>query len=67
MAAARSRAAVLDGMLYSHMLPGMDQRDETLSPQERELAELYTALIESYEDQHYAVPRAPPEGFFGPW
>jgi hypothetical protein len=30
----------------------------TQTPEERELAELYTALIEAYEDQHYAVPHA---------
>ncbi len=44
-------------------LEELDQRDERLSPEERELAELYTSLIEAYEDQRYPVPRAAPHEF----
>jgi HTH-type transcriptional regulator/antitoxin HigA len=44
-------------------LDELDERDEILTPEEREMAELYTALIEAYEDQHYPVPRATPEKF----
>ena len=51
---------------WNGRLPGsqeLDQRDERLSPEERELAELYTSLIEAYEDQRYPVPRAAPHEF----
>jgi HTH-type transcriptional regulator / antitoxin HigA len=41
-------------------LDDLDRRDADLTPEERELAELYTALIEAYEERHYAVPHAPP-------
>jgi HTH-type transcriptional regulator/antitoxin HigA len=44
-------------------LEELDARDEELSPEERELAELYTALIEAYEDRHYPVPHAKPDKF----
>jgi len=40
-----------------------DERDESLSPEERELAELYTSLIEAYENQRYPIPHAPPHEF----
>jgi len=44
-------------------LEELDERDESLSPEERELAELYTSLIEAYEDQRYPVPHAAPHEF----
>lgn len=44
-------------------LDDLDLRDKELTPEERELAELYTALIEAYEDQHYPVPHAEPAAF----
>ncbi len=44
-------------------LDELDRRDERLTPEERELAELYTALIEAYEDVRYPVPRAAPGEF----
>ena len=44
-------------------LEDLDERDESLSPEERELAELYTSLIEAYEDKRYPVPRAAPHEF----
>lgn len=42
-------------------LEEMDGRD--LTPEERELAELYTALIEAYEEEHYPVPHVGPDKF----
>ena len=44
-------------------LEELDERDEALSPEERELAELYTSLIEAYEGQHYPVAHAAPHEF----
>jgi len=44
-------------------LDNLDRRDAFLSPEERELAELYTDLIEAYEERHYPVPHAPPHEF----
>ena len=44
-------------------LEDLDERDESLSPEERELAELYTSLIEAYEDKRYPVPHAAPHEF----
>ncbi|MGA3095605.1 MAG: helix-turn-helix domain-containing protein [Bryobacteraceae bacterium] len=44
-------------------LEDLDERDESLSPEERELAELYTSLIEAYEGQRYPVPHAAPHEF----
>ena len=44
-------------------LDDLDRRDQDLTPEERELAELYTALIEAYEERHYPVPHAPPHEF----
>ena len=44
-------------------LEELDERDASLSPEERELAELYTSLIEAYEDQRYPIPHAAPHEF----
>ena len=44
-------------------LEELDERDESLSAEERELAELYTSLIEAYEGQRYPVPHAAPHEF----
>jgi HTH-type transcriptional regulator/antitoxin HigA len=44
-------------------LDDLDRRDASLTPEERELAELYTALIEAYEERHYPVPHAPAHEF----
>lgn len=46
-------------------LDELDECDEMLTPEDREMAELYTALIEAYEDRHYPVPQATPEKFLG--
>ena len=44
-------------------LEKLDERDESLSPEERELAELYTSLIEAYENRRYPIPHTPPHEF----
>jgi HTH-type transcriptional regulator/antitoxin HigA len=44
-------------------LEELDERDEDLSPEEREFVELYTSLIEAYEDQRYPLPHAAPQEF----
>jgi len=44
-------------------LDDLDRRDKDLTPEERELAELYTTLIEAYEERHYPVRHAPPHEF----
>ena len=44
-------------------LEELDERGESLSPEERELAELYASLIEAYEDQRYPIPHAAPHEF----
>ena len=44
-------------------LEELDERDEDLSPEEREAGELYVCLIEAYENKHYPVPRAAPHEF----
>jgi HTH-type transcriptional regulator/antitoxin HigA len=45
------------------LLDDLDRRDADITPEERELAELYTTLIEAYEDRHYPVPHVPPHEF----
>ncbi len=44
-------------------LQELDSRHESLTPEQRELAELYTALMEAYEDRHYPVPHVTPIEF----
>lgn len=44
-------------------LEELDERGESLSPEERELAELYASLIEAYGDQRYPIPHAAPHEF----
>jgi HTH-type transcriptional regulator/antitoxin HigA len=44
-------------------LDDLDRRDVDLTPEERELAELYTVLIEAYEERRYPVPHAAPHEF----
>jgi hypothetical protein len=47
-------------------LEDLDERDESLSPEERELAELYTSLIEAYLARRAAYPfRKQPGSFAG--
>jgi HTH-type transcriptional regulator/antitoxin HigA len=44
-------------------LEKLDFNHAELSAEEREMAELYTTLIEAYENQHYPVPHAVPHKF----
>jgi HTH-type transcriptional regulator / antitoxin HigA len=44
-------------------LDELDQRAEHLTPEERELAELYTAPIEAYEERRYPARHAAPDQF----
>jgi HTH-type transcriptional regulator/antitoxin HigA len=46
-----------------HRLEKLDASHAQLTPAGREMAELYTVLIEAYENQHYPVPRAAPNEF----
>jgi HTH-type transcriptional regulator/antitoxin HigA len=45
---------------YTAILYDLDQRAESLSPAERELADLLTLLIEDFESKHYDLPKASP-------
>ena len=45
---------------YTEILYELDRRSRSLTPAEKELAELLTLLIENFEDKHYALPRAKP-------
>jgi HTH-type transcriptional regulator/antitoxin HigA len=47
---------------YIHVLYELDERDATLSKEERDLADLLTLLIENFEEQNYALPRSSPVG-----
>ena len=49
-----------DNEAYSEILYELDQRIKSLTPAEKELAELLTLLIEDFEEKHYALPRAKP-------
>jgi HTH-type transcriptional regulator / antitoxin HigA len=50
---AENDAALLD-------IEALMARGESISPEESELLALRVALVENYEDQHYALPRATP-------
>jgi HTH-type transcriptional regulator/antitoxin HigA len=45
---------------YTSILYELDQRSESLSAAERELADLLTLLIEDFESKHYDLPKASP-------
>jgi len=45
---------------YTEILYELDQRSKTLTPAEKELAELLTLLIEDFEEKRYQLPRAQP-------
>jgi HTH-type transcriptional regulator/antitoxin HigA len=45
---------------YTAILYELDQRSESLSPAERELADLLTLLIEDFEAKHNELPKASP-------
>src|SRR5713226_6721182 len=45
---------------YTEILYDLDRRSKTLTPAEKELAELLTLLIEAFEEKQYRLPRAKP-------
>ena len=45
---------------YAAILYDLDKRSKTLTPAEKELAELLTLLIEDFEEKQYRLPRAKP-------
>lgn len=42
-------------------LQQLDQRDDELTPEEREYSELLTVLIEAFEDTHYTLEGSTPD------
>jgi HTH-type transcriptional regulator / antitoxin HigA len=52
---------------YIEALHDLEQRHDSWSPEEAELADLFTLLIEDFEEKHYALPKCSPLeaiGFF---
>jgi HTH-type transcriptional regulator / antitoxin HigA len=45
---------------YTKILYDLDRRSKTLTPAEKELAELLTLLIEDFEEKQYQLPRTKP-------
>ena len=45
---------------YTEILYDLDQQSKSLTPAEKELAELLTLLIEDFEEKQYQLPRAKP-------
>lgn len=45
---------------YTEILYDLDRRSKTLTPAEKELADLLTLLIEDFEQKRYRLPRAKP-------
>ena len=45
---------------YTEILYDLDRRSKTLTPAEKELAQLLTLLIEDFEEKRYRLPRAKP-------
>ncbi len=45
---------------YTEILYDLDRRSKTLTPAEKELADLLTLLIEDFEEKRYRLPRAGP-------
>lgn len=45
---------------YTEILYDLDRRHKTLTPAERELADLLTLLIEDFETKRYRLPRSKP-------
>ena len=43
---------------YTAILYDLDRRSKTLTPAEKELAELLTLLIEDFEEKQYRLPRS---------
>jgi HTH-type transcriptional regulator/antitoxin HigA len=49
-----------ENQVYTGILNDLDRRSKTLTPAEKELAELLTLLIEDFEEKHYQLPRTKP-------
>ncbi len=49
-----------DNTKYTEILYDLDRRSKTLTPAEKELADLLTLLIEDFEEKRYRLPRAEP-------
>ncbi len=45
---------------YIDALYQLEQHQQTWSPEERDLADLITHLIEDFEEKHYSLPKASP-------
>ncbi len=45
---------------FIQVLGELDQRSENLTPEEKDLADLLTLLIEEYEDRAYKLPQTSP-------
>src|SRR5712691_4436189 len=45
---------------YTEILYDLDRRSKTLTPAEKELAQLLTLLIEDFEEKRYRLPHAKP-------
>lgn len=45
---------------YTEILYDLDRRSKTLTPAEKELADLLTLLIEDFEEKRYRLPRTGP-------
>lgn len=50
----------MENEAYTEVLYELDQRSASLTPAEKELAELLTLLIEDFENREYKLPRAKP-------
>lgn len=46
--------------MYTEILFDLDRRSKTLTPAEKEMAELLTLLIRDFEEKRYQLPRAKP-------
>ncbi len=46
--------------VYTEILYDLDRRSKTLTPAEKDLAQLLTLLIEDFEEKRYRLPRAKP-------
>lgn len=46
--------------MYTEILYDLDRRGKTLTPAEKEMAELLTLLIKDFEKKRYQLPRAKP-------
>lgn len=46
--------------MYTEILYDLDRRSKTLTPAEKEMAELLTLLIRDFEEKRYQLPRAKP-------